>query len=259
MRDRRPHDLAPRRLVVGDHLDAAGRGLVGHRGLEHGTVGLTDKRPLVVKAEQIVGPSLAVDRHLHQVAFVALMGRPHPVEDVDMGMGGIRELLDRGNEGVAGRRVALHDASGVGHVARPHPTAPAVLREADFLGVTKAVLRIQEHPERPRVRVREPVEEGRIVGHAVDRGLPRLVGQGMDALGVVRDPVALDAGHLLDGAEKRPGEVGVRCGPVELGGQDDLRPVEVFAQRLAGRLAKEGGQCSHRNLLSGDSMYRLIC
>jgi hypothetical protein len=81
----------------------------------------------------------------------------------------------------------------------------------------------------------------------------------MDALGVVRDPVALDAGHLLDGAEKRPGQIGVRCGPVEFGGQANFGPVEVFAQRLAGRLAKEGGQCSHSDLLSGDSMYRLIC
>ena len=75
------------------------------------------------------------------------MGRPHPVEDVDMCMGGARELLDRGDEGVAGRCIALHDAAGVGHVACPHPTAPAVLREADFLGMTKAVLRVQEHPE----------------------------------------------------------------------------------------------------------------
>ena len=54
------------------------------------------------------------------------------------------------NEGVAGRGVALHDAAGVGHVAGPHPTAPAVLREADFLGMTKAVLRVQEHPEGDR-------------------------------------------------------------------------------------------------------------
>lgn len=109
------------------------------------------------------------------------------------------------------------------------------------------------------MRVREPVEEGGIVRDAVDRGLPRLVGQRMDALGVVRDAVTLNAGHLLDGAEKRPRQLGLRHAPVELGGQADFRPVEAFAQRLAGRLAKEGGQCSHRDLLSGDSINLLIC
>ena len=91
------------------------------------------------------------------------------------------------------------------------------------------------------------------------RVLPRLIGQAMDALGVVRDAVTLNAGHLLDSAEKRPRQLGLRHAPVELGGQADLRPVEVFAQRLAGRLAKEGRQCSHRDLHSGNSMYRLIC
>ena len=150
-------------------------------------------------------------------------------------------------------RVAGDVPAGLAHVAGPHAATPPVLGETDLFGMAEPVGRVDEHPERPRMRVGETVEKRGILGHAVERGLPGRIGQRGDPLGVVDDPVALGPGHLLDGAHERASQVCVADSPVDLGREADFRPVEVFPKPLAGGLAKQCRQCGHADLLSGDS------
>ena len=175
MNDGRLDSLQPRRLVTGDDFDAASSGLISERGLEDRPVRLPDERPRIVEAQQIVRASFTIDRHLDEVALVAFVRGPDPVEDVDMDMGGARELLDGRHESVEGDRIPTDNAPGLGHVPGPHPAPTPVLGEPDLLGMAEPVLRVDEHPQRSLVRIAQAVEEGAIRGNAVERRLPRLV------------------------------------------------------------------------------------
>ena len=138
-----------------------------------------------------------------------------------------------------GRGVPRDTSTGLAHVAGPHAPPPPVLREADLFGMAEPVGRVDEHPERPRMRVGETVEKSGALCHAVDRRLSGPIGQRGDPLGVVHHPVALDPGHLLDGAHERAGKIGIPDTPVDLDRKVDFRPVEIFPKPLAGGLAKQ--------------------
>jgi hypothetical protein len=70
--------------VIGHDFNDTGRRLIGHGRFKNGTIGTSDKLPIVVESEVIVGQAFPVDRDLDQIAVLPVEGRADTLKDVDM-------------------------------------------------------------------------------------------------------------------------------------------------------------------------------
>jgi hypothetical protein len=54
-----------------------------------------------------------------------------------------------------------------------------------------------------------------VADHRIDRGLPHLLGHGVDPLGIENDPGTVRLRHLIDGSQERTDDIGVASVPVD--------------------------------------------
>jgi hypothetical protein len=82
--------------------------------------------------------------------------------------------------------------------------------EADFLGVSKPIRIVQEHPEGARMPVFPPIQCITILRHTIKRGLARLVGHCAYPFGVIENSCARSLVHFINGAHQGADEIGRR-------------------------------------------------
>jgi hypothetical protein len=109
----------------------------------------------------------------------------------------------------------------------PVPSAPPLIRVADFLGVAKPDGLVKEHPEGAIMAVRQSVQGRAIIDHAVERGLPRIIGQGRHAFRVLDDPRPCFVVDLVDRLQRPANDIGFRGVPVDGGRQVDALAIEI--------------------------------
>jgi hypothetical protein len=112
----------------------------------------------VHELQRSVEAALAVDGELNERVVVPAEARPVTIEQVEVDVRGLEAGPDVGLQRVKCRRVAADLAPCRADETVPHTPAPALVREADLLGVPEAARVVQEHPQGSSVPARQVVE-----------------------------------------------------------------------------------------------------
>jgi len=121
----------------------------------------------------------------------------------------------------------------------PAPTTAPLIGVTDLLGMAEPNRFVQEHPERTCMAICQIIEHRAVVDHAVECGLPRIIGQGAHTLGVIDDAGAGFVVQFVDGPQGDACDFRLRRLPIDLGRKLDAGVVEIGLQRRGRHVADE--------------------